>query len=81
MLELALASLVRELTELTEHAVQSGEDWRHLLLSDDVRLAELERLRSLAERPIVGWPGCWHDSRRCTPATAWRVARAARPRG
>ncbi|WP_069384240.1 DUF6586 family protein [Halomonas caseinilytica] len=51
LLELALASLVRELTELTEHAVQSGEDWRHLLLSDDVRLAELDRLRSLAERP------------------------------
>lgn len=51
LLELALASLVRELTELTEHALPTSDDWRTLLLSDEPRLAELERLRSLAERP------------------------------
>ena len=49
LFELALESLVGELTEFTEQA--PGADWRSLLLSRDLPLAELERLRSLAERP------------------------------
>ncbi|WP_275287572.1 DUF6586 family protein [Halomonas elongata] len=51
LLELALESLVREVTELAEHATPANGDWRTLLSSDEVQLAELERLRCLAERP------------------------------
>ncbi|MFM9269174.1 DUF6586 family protein [Halomonas elongata] len=57
LIELALASLVQELTELTEHALPADGDWRQLLSSDEVRLAELERLRGLAERPD-SWLAC-----------------------
>ncbi|WP_043532253.1 DUF6586 family protein [Litchfieldella xinjiangensis] len=45
LLELALNSALRE---LTEHAALPRHEWRELLLDDSRRLAELERLRELA---------------------------------
>ncbi len=48
MLELALESLLRE---VTEHALLDRHDWRELLAPDGEPLAELERLRSLVQRP------------------------------
>lgn len=47
LLELALNSALRE---LTEHAMLERHDWRELLVDDVQRLAELERLRELAQR-------------------------------
>ncbi|UYG06262.1 DUF6586 family protein [Halomonas sp. M4R1S46] len=48
LLELALESLLRE---VTEHAALERHDWRELLDPEGTPLAELERLRSLAARP------------------------------
>ncbi|GEK72274.1 MULTISPECIES: DUF6586 family protein [Halomonas] len=48
MLELALESLLRE---VTEHARLERHDWRELLAPEGEPLAELGRLRSLAQRP------------------------------
>lgn len=47
LLELALNSALRE---LTEHAGLARHDWRELLLDEARRLAELERMRELAQR-------------------------------
>nr|WP_221195711.1 DUF6586 family protein [Halomonas organivorans] len=48
LLELALESLLRE---VTEHAGLERHDWRELLAPQGAPLAELERLRGLAQRP------------------------------
>lgn len=48
LLELALESLLRE---VTEHAGLERHDWRELLGPGGPALAELERLRGLAGRP------------------------------
>lgn len=47
LLELALNSALRE---LTEHAMLPRHDWRELLREEERPLAELERLRELAGR-------------------------------
>ncbi|EPC03500.1 hypothetical protein L861_18345 [Litchfieldella anticariensis FP35 = DSM 16096] len=47
LIELALNSALRE---LTEHAMLERHDWRELLVEDERRLAELERLRELVRR-------------------------------
>ncbi|WP_136247612.1 DUF6586 family protein [Halomonas borealis] len=48
MFELALESLLRE---VTEHAGLERHDWRELLAPEGESLAELERLRGLVQRP------------------------------
>ncbi|ATJ83179.1 DUF6586 family protein [Halomonas beimenensis] len=48
LLELALESLLRE---VTEHAGLERHDWHELLAPEGMALAELERLRGLAARP------------------------------
>ncbi|MCC5881625.1 MAG: hypothetical protein JJU25_03170 [Halomonas sp.] len=48
LFELALESLLRE---VTEHARLARHDWRELLLGESVGIAELQRLRELASRP------------------------------
>ena len=48
LLELALESLLRE---VTEHAHLEGHDWRELLGPEGAGIAELHRLRELAARP------------------------------
>lgn len=48
LLELALESLLRE---VTEHAQLARHDWRELLGPDGADIAELRRLRELAARP------------------------------
>ncbi|MCW4151096.1 hypothetical protein OM427_16310 [Halomonas sp. 18H] len=66
LLELALESLVSELTEFTTQG--AAPDWRTLLRSPDLDLAELERLRTLIERPdswlhrLVSRLGMLHSS-------------------
>lgn len=48
LLELALESLLRE---VTEHAHLERHDWRELLGAEGAGIAELHRLRELAARP------------------------------
>jgi hypothetical protein len=48
MAELALESLLRE---VTEHALLEHHDWRELLGSEGAGIAELHRLRELVTRP------------------------------
>ncbi|GHE19862.1 DUF6586 family protein [Halomonas urumqiensis] len=52
--ELALESLLRE---VTEHALLGSHDWRELLGPQGAGIAELQRLRELAQRPDswLGW--------------------------
>ena len=54
LIELALESLLRE---VTEHARLARHDWRELLGSEGAGIAELHRLRELAARPEswLGW--------------------------
>ncbi|WP_445157974.1 DUF6586 family protein [Halomonas sp. E14] len=54
LIELALESLLRE---VTEHARLERHDWRELLAAQGAPVAELQRLRELAARPEswLGW--------------------------
>ncbi|SDN87625.1 DUF6586 family protein [Vreelandella arcis] len=48
LFELALVSLLRE---VTEHARLGQHDWRYLLSDEGPAMAELQRLRDLAQHP------------------------------
>lgn len=54
LFELALTSLLRE---VTEHARLTQHEWRYLLSDEGPAMAELQRLRDLAQHP-ESWL-CW----------------------
>lgn len=85
LFELALESLLRE---VTEHALLAHHDWRELLGSRGAGIAELQRLRELVTRPdswlawLVARLEALHDSegvaRRATGAAQGLIAVGSR---